>query len=196
MPSPISCRRPIGAWSAPSTRGTCPPENRLEWAKGLSVPTVEENPGADILWWVGCAPATDPRAQKTAQALAKVLNAAGVDFAVLGATEQCTGDAARRSGNEYLFYELAQANVEMLNQVAPKRILTTCPHCLHVLKNEYPAFGGNYQVVHHTQLSAGVAGGREDHAGRRRIRAGQDHLPRPMLSGAAERCRGRAAGRR
>ncbi len=137
--------RTVNPWNVP-------PENRLEWAKGLSVPTVEENPDADILWWVGCAPATDPRTQKTAQALARVLNAAGVNFAVLGTREQCTGDAARRSGNEYLFNELATANVEILNQVAPKRILTTCPHCMHVLQNEYPAFGGNYQVIHHTQL--------------------------------------------
>jgi len=137
--------RTVNPWNVP-------PENRLAWAEGLSVPTVEENPDAEILWWVGCAPATDPRAQKTAQALARVLTAAGVSFAVLGAREQCTGDAARRAGNEYLFNELAMANVELLNQVAPKRILTTCPHCMHVLQNEYPAFGGDYQVIHHTQL--------------------------------------------
>jgi Fe-S oxidoreductase len=129
-----------------------PPENRLDWAQGLSVPTIDENPDPEILWWVGCAPATDPRAQKTAQALARVLQAAGVDFAVLGAREQCTGDAARRAGNEYLFHELALANVEVLNEVGPKRIMTTCPHCLHVLQNEYPAYGGEYRVIHHTQL--------------------------------------------
>jgi Fe-S oxidoreductase len=129
-----------------------PPERRLDWAEGLRVPTVDENPEPEILWWVGCAAATDARAQKTARALASVLNAAGVDFAVLGTREQCTGDAARRSGNEYLFHELAVANVEALNAVAPRRILTTCPHCLHVLQNEYPAFGGHYRVVHHTQL--------------------------------------------
>jgi Fe-S oxidoreductase len=128
------------------------PDQRLKWAEGLDVPTVEQNPGADYLWWVGCAPATDPRAQKTAQALARVLNAAGVNFAVLGQRERCTGDSARRSGNEYLFFELASSNVETLNQVAPQRILTTCPHCLHTLKNEYPAFGGDYEVVHHTEL--------------------------------------------
>jgi Fe-S oxidoreductase len=75
-----------------------------------------------------------------------------VNYAVLGQHEQCTGDSARRAGNEYLFNELATANVEMLNEVKPKRIVTTCPHCLHTLKNEYPAFGGNYEVVHHTQL--------------------------------------------
>jgi Fe-S oxidoreductase len=129
-----------------------PAEKRLEWAQGLGVPTVDQHPNPEILWWVGCAPATDPRAQKTARAMAMVLKAAGVDYAVLGVREGCTGDAARRSGNEYLFDEMARANVETLNAVAPKRILTTCPHCLHVLQNEYPAYGGHYQVVHHTQL--------------------------------------------
>jgi Fe-S oxidoreductase len=128
------------------------PESRLDWAKGFNVPTIEQNPEPDILWWVGCAPATDARAQKTAQAFAKVLNAAGVNFAALGKMERCTGDSARRAGNEALFFELATGNVEMLNEVAPKRIVTTCPHCLHTLKNEYPAFGGNYEVIHHTQL--------------------------------------------
>ena len=128
------------------------PTERMKWADGLKVPTVEQNPEAEILWWVGCAPATDARAQKTAQAFARILNAAGVNFAVLGQREQCSGDAARRAGNEYLFNELATSNVGILNEVKPKRIVTTCPHCLHTLKNEYPAFGGNYEVVHHTQL--------------------------------------------
>ncbi len=130
------------------------PAERLKWTDGLDVPvpTVEEKPEAEILWWVGCAPATDARAQKTARAFAKVLNAAGVDFAVLGEQEQCTGDSARRAGNEYLFFELATANVEMLNEVAPKRIVTTCPHCLHTIKNEYPAFGGEYEVIHHSEF--------------------------------------------
>jgi Fe-S oxidoreductase len=128
------------------------PAERMKWAEGLSVPTIEQNPAPEILWWVGCAPATDARAQKTAQAFAKILDAAGVNFAVLGKNEQCTGDSARRAGNEYLFNELASANVELLNEVSPKRIVTTCPHCLHTLKNEYPAFGGNYTVIHHTQL--------------------------------------------
>jgi Fe-S oxidoreductase len=129
-----------------------PPEQRLEWAEGLNVPTVIENPTAEWLWWVGCAPATDVQAQKTARAFARVLNAGGVKYAVLGPQERCTGDSARRSGNEYLFAELATSNVETINRAAPKHIVTTCPHCLHVLKNEYPAFGGNYNVIHHTQL--------------------------------------------
>jgi Fe-S oxidoreductase len=126
--------------------------DRMKWAEGLSVPTIEPNPAPDILWWVGCAPATDARAQKTAQAFAKILNAAGVNFAVLGKNESCTGDSARRAGREDIFFGLATQNVEILNEVAPKRIVTTCPHCLHTIKNEYPAFGGNYEIVHHTQF--------------------------------------------
>jgi Fe-S oxidoreductase len=129
-----------------------PPDQRLRWAEGLDVPTIEKNPDAELLWWVGCAPATETNAQKTARAFANILNFAGVNFAVLGEQEQCTGDSARRAGNEYLFYELALGNVETLNQVAPKRIVTTCPHCLHTLKNEYPVYGGNYDVMHHTQF--------------------------------------------
>lgn len=126
--------------------------DRMKWAEGLNVPTIEQNPEPEILWWVGCAPATDSRAQKTAQAFAKILNAAGVNFAVLGKNEACTGDSARRAGREDIFFGLASQNVEILNEVKPKRIVTTCPHCLHTIKNEYPAFGGNYQVIHHTQL--------------------------------------------
>jgi Fe-S oxidoreductase len=126
--------------------------DRMKWADGLNVPTIEKNPEPDILWWVGCAPATDSRAQKTAQAFARILNAAGVSFAVLGQNEQCTGDSARRAGREDIFFGLASANVEILNEVNPKRIVTTCPHCLHTIKTEYPAFGGNYQIIHHTQF--------------------------------------------
>ncbi|MFM8321474.1 MAG: (Fe-S)-binding protein [Chloroflexota bacterium] len=129
-----------------------PPTDRMKWAEGIKVPTIEENPEPELLWWVGCAPATDARAQKTARAFAEILNSAGVNYAVLGQNEQCTGDSARRAGKEDIFFGLAQANVEILNEVAPKRIVTTCPHCLHTLKNEYPAFGGNYTVIHHTQL--------------------------------------------
>ncbi|MBI5351430.1 MAG: 4Fe-4S dicluster domain-containing protein [Chloroflexi bacterium] len=126
--------------------------DRMKWADGMKVPTIEQNAEPEILWWVGCAPATDARAQKTAQAFAKILNAAGVNYAVLGKNEACTGDSARRAGREDIFFGLASQNVEILNEVAPKRIVTTCPHCLHTIKNEYPAFGGNYTVIHHTQL--------------------------------------------
>jgi len=128
------------------------PGDRMAWADGLNVPTIEENPDAEILWWVGCAPSYDPRAQKTAQSFAKVLNKAGVNYAVLAERESCTGDSARRAGNEYLFFEMANANIETLNEVAPKRIVATCPHCLHSLGKEYSQFGGNYDVIHHTQL--------------------------------------------
>ncbi len=125
---------------------------RMKWAEGLNVLTIEQNPEPEILWWVGCAPAIDARAQKTAQAFAKILNAAGVNFAVLGRNESCTGDSARRAGREDIFFAMASQNVEVLNEVKPRRIVTTCPHCLHTIKNEYPSFGGNYEIVHHTQF--------------------------------------------
>ena len=135
--------------------------SRLEWAEELNVPTVEQNPDFEILYWVGCAPATDPRARKTARAFVKVLQAAGVNFAVLGRMESCTGDSARRSGNEALFTQLAMQNVETINAVMEdrkRRIVATCPHCLHTLKNEYGDFGGDWDVIHHTQLINELAG--------------------------------------
>jgi len=145
--------------------------DRMKWASGLNVPTIEQNPEPDILWWVGCAPATDARAQKTAQAFTKILNAAGVNFAVLGKSESCTGDSARRAGREDIFFGLATQNVEILNEVAPKRIVTTCPHCLHTIKNEYPAFGGNYEVIHHTQFINELVG-----AGKIQLQVTSDEL--------------------
>jgi Fe-S oxidoreductase len=134
------------------------PEHRLDWGHDLDLPTVATRPDAEILWWVGCAPATEARAQKTARDFVRILRAAGVDFAVLGERERCTGDSARRAGNEYLFSQLAQQNVQTLNAVKPRRIVTTCPHCLNTLANEYPAFGGVYEVVHHTQLISELVG--------------------------------------
>jgi Fe-S oxidoreductase len=127
-------------------------ESRMAWAEGLEVPTVEDTDDFEILYWVGCAASLEPRAQKTARALVQVLNAAGVKFAVLGEMESCTGDSARRAGNEYLFYEMAMVNIETLNEVHPPRILVTCPHCFHTLAKEYPQYGGNYEVVHHTEF--------------------------------------------
>jgi Fe-S oxidoreductase len=136
--------------------------DRLEWAKPLpfKVPTVEENPDFELLYWVGCAGAFDPNAQAIARAIATVLNAAGVNFAVLGNNEACTGDVARRAGNEYLFFEMAQANIELLNSVGAnqKRILASCPHCLHTIGKEYADYGGNYSVLHHTQLLTELIG--------------------------------------
>ncbi|NOX89612.1 MAG: (Fe-S)-binding protein [Calditrichaeota bacterium] len=130
-------------------------KDRLEWAQQdeeLKVPTVKENPDFEILYWVGCAGAFDQKGQRIARAFARILNKAGVNFAVLGDQENCTGDSARRAGNEYLFFSLAEANVETLNSSGVKKIVTACPHCLHTLKNEYPQFGGNYEVIHHTQF--------------------------------------------
>jgi Fe-S oxidoreductase len=116
------------------------------------VPTVKENPGFEILYWVGCAGSYDRRAQRVARAMVKLLNAAGVNFAVLGREEKCTGDSARRLGDEFLFQELAQANIETLARYNVRRIVAHCPHCLNALLNDYPQFGGHYEVVHHTQL--------------------------------------------
>jgi len=130
-------------------------KDRLEWVKEdetLQVKTVEQNPDFDILYWVGCAGAFDERGGNVARAFTKILNKAEVNFAVLGNKETCTGDSARRAGNEYLFSMLAEGNVENLKAANVKKIVTTCPHCLHTLKNEYPQFGANYEVIHHSQL--------------------------------------------
>ncbi|APF19365.1 protein of unknown function DUF224 cysteine-rich region domain protein [Caldithrix abyssi DSM 13497] len=130
-------------------------EDRLAWTKvdqTLKVPTVKENPDFEILYWVGCAGAFDQKGQRIARAFTKILNQAQVNFAVLGNDESCTGDSARRAGNEYLFALLAENNVQNLNAAKVKKIVTTCPHCLHTLKNEYPQFGGEYEVLHHSQF--------------------------------------------
>ncbi|MCO6478625.1 MAG: (Fe-S)-binding protein [Phaeodactylibacter sp.] len=106
----------------------------------------------EILFWVGCAGSYDNRAQKVTVAFCKILNAVGVDYAILGNEEQCTGDPARRAGNEFIFQMLALQNIETLNMYNVKKIVTACPHCFNTLKNEYPALGGAYEVIHHTQL--------------------------------------------
>lgn len=165
-----------------------PPAERLQWAEGLGVKTVRENPHFEVLFWVGCAGSYDGRGQQIARAIVKLLQKAGVNFAVLGPEERCTGDTARRLGEELLFQELAMGNVQTLNQAMvqegaldgsereplpsasrdqvgsptlgkmpkpPSRtILTMCPHCFHTIKNEYPQFGGHYEVVHHSQFLA------------------------------------------
>jgi len=131
-----------------------PQESRADWAKGLEVPVAGEGADFDVLFWVGCAGAYDDQGKKTSEALAKLLKAAGVKFATLGVEETCTGDSARRLGNEYLFQMLAQANVETLNRYNVKQIVTNCPHCFNTLAHEYPDFGGSYEVLHGTQLVA------------------------------------------
>jgi Fe-S oxidoreductase len=128
---------------------------RADWAKGLDDVTVLD-PGepitAEYLYWVGCAGSFDDKNKKVTQAMAKLLGRAGIDVAILGPSEMCTGDSARRSGNEYLFQMLAMPNIEMLNGMGVRKIIAQCPHCFNTLKNEYPQLGGNYEVIHHTQL--------------------------------------------
>ena len=121
----------------------------------LHVPTLAEmtqrGEKPDVLFWVGCAGSFDDRAKKITKAFARLLQRSGVSFAVLGAEESCTGDPARRAGNEFLFQMQALANIEVLNAYEVQRIVTTCPHCFNTLKNEYPELGGTYEVFHHTQ---------------------------------------------
>jgi Fe-S oxidoreductase len=131
-----------------------PQEQRADWAQGLEVPVAGEGGEFEVLFWVGCAGSYDDAGKRTSQALVKLLQAAGVSFAILGVEETCTGDSARRLGNEYLFQVLAQANVETLNRYNVKKIVTNCPHCFNTLAHEYGDFGGHYEVMHGTQLVA------------------------------------------
>jgi Fe-S oxidoreductase/nitrate reductase gamma subunit len=127
---------------------------RGDWARGLDVEVVD--PGApfdhEYLYWVGCAGSFDDKNKRVTQAMTKLMRRAGLDVAILGPSEMCTGDPARRSGNEYLFQMLAMPNIEMLNGMGVRKIVTQCPHCFNTLQNEYPQLGGHYEVVHHSQL--------------------------------------------
>ncbi len=127
---------------------------RAAWAAGLDVPLRADKPDAEYLFWVGCSPSFDDRARRIARATATLLKHAGVDFAILGPEEQCTGDPARRAGNEYLAQTLAAANVATLQRYGVRKIVTTCPHCFNTLRNEYPDFGGRFEVIHHSALLA------------------------------------------
>lgn len=122
----------------------------------MHVPSMAEmmanNETPEVLFWVGCAGSFDQRAQKITKAFAAILDKAGIKFAILGKEEMCTGDPARRSGNEFLFQMMAYNNIQVLNGYGIKKIVTTCPHCFNTLKNEYPALGGSYEVIHHTTL--------------------------------------------
>jgi Fe-S oxidoreductase len=131
-----------------------PAEQRMEWAEGLDVPTVKQQPDFEILYWVGCAAAYDRRVRRVARAFVRLMHAAGVRFAVLGTEERCTGDSARRMGEEFIFQTLATSNVETLNRYNVRKIVTHCPHCLNALKKDFAQFGGHYEVVHHSQLLA------------------------------------------
>ncbi|MFA5890528.1 MAG: (Fe-S)-binding protein [Actinomycetota bacterium] len=138
-------------WGAPASQ-------RLDWAKGIEDRLVVLNgqmpADAEYLFWVGCAGAFDDRGQKTTRALAELLMEAGIGFAVLGPQETCTGDPARRFGNEYLFQEMAKANIELFNSKGVRKIVTACPHCFNTLGNEYSQFGGEFEVIHHSELLA------------------------------------------
>ena len=128
--------------------------DRAEWAKDLDVEVLDPSAAFnhEYLYWVGCAGSFDDKNKKVTQAMAKLLKRAGIDVAILGPSEMCTGDSARRSGNEYLFQMLAMPNIEMLNGMGVRKIITQCPHCFNTLANEYPQLGGNYEVIHHSQL--------------------------------------------
>ncbi|MBN2571763.1 MAG: 4Fe-4S dicluster domain-containing protein [Ignavibacteriales bacterium] len=128
------------------------PQDRANWAEGMEIKTMAEDSNCDLLFWVGCAGSYDARYQKVTKAFATILKNAGVDFRILGIEEKCNGDTARRLGNEYLAQMLIQENVETLNNYRVKKIVTTCPHCFNTLKHDYPTFGGNFEVIHHTEL--------------------------------------------
>ncbi len=128
---------------------------RGDWADSLEGVDIVE-PGGDFdheyLYWVGCAGSFDDRNKKTSRAMAKLLQRSGIDFAILGPSEMCTGDSARRSGNEYIFQMLAMQNIETLDGLGVKKIITQCPHCFNTLKNEYPQLDGHYEVIHHSEF--------------------------------------------
>jgi len=127
-------------------------EKRADWAEGLDIPLLAEHPDTEYLYFVGCAGAFDERNKKTTIAFAKLLKKAGVNFAILGPEEPCNGETARRLGNEYLFQSMAQSTIEVFKNYAVKKIIVNCPHCFNTLKNEYPQFGGHYEVIHAAEL--------------------------------------------
>jgi Fe-S oxidoreductase len=126
--------------------------DRANWAEGMGIKTAAEDPTMEVLFWVGCAGSYDERAKKITRAFAELMQIAGVEFRILGTEENCTGDVARRTGNEYLAETLTKTNVETFQRYNVQKIVTTCPHCLNTLKNEYPQFGFNADVSHHTQF--------------------------------------------
>ena len=180
-----------------------PPNQRDAWTKKMAQPVrimaeaaaAEEE--VEVLFFVGCLGSFDSRNQRTTMALARILQAAGINFAILGKEETCTGDPARRVGNEYLAQMMAMQTVETLNQYSFKKIVTACPHCFNAIKNEYPQIGGNYEVVHHSELiSQLIAEGRIAPRPGFRHRARQSDLPRPLLPRAVQQRLRRPAQRR
>ena len=168
-----------------------PQGERASWADGLDVRVLEPgDPPPEILYWVGCAASFDERARESARATASLLLRAGLDVAILGPRESCTGDPARRMGDEYTFQAQAQQNVATLDEAGATRIVTSCPHCFNTLGNEYGDFGGSYEVVHHTELLAELL-----RDGRLEAPGGEDgdHVPRLLLPRAPQRRHRRAA---
>jgi len=127
-------------------------QDRANWAEGMNIKTMAEDSNCSLLFWVGCAGSFDARYQKVTKSFAQLMQKANIDFRILGVEEKCNGDTARRLGNEYLAQMLMQENVETMNNYRVKKIVTACPHCYNSLKNEYPQFGGNFEVIHHTEL--------------------------------------------
>ncbi len=146
-------------------------DKRADWARGLDIKTMADDPDADYLLWVGCAGSFDDRSKKVSTSLAGILQKAGVRFAILGVEEKCTGDFARKVGNEMLYQTMARENIETLNNYHVKKIIAACPHCLNTLKHDYPQLGGNYEVIHHAEFIDGL------------VRAGKIKL-KPSLAGA------------
>jgi Fe-S oxidoreductase len=157
---PVELQKPFQGMEVNGNPWNLARVDRAGWADGLSIPLMSEHPKAPVLFWVGCAASYDDRAKKIARATAKLMKAAGVEFAILGQEETCTGDPARRAGNEYLFMALAEQNVTTLNgyqeQGGARTIVTSCPHCFNTLLNEYPDLGGKYEVVHHSDFLLGL----------------------------------------
>jgi Fe-S oxidoreductase len=171
--------------------------DRGNWAEGLGVPLMSDKPDAKVLYWVGCAASYDDRAKKVARATAQLMKAAGVDFAILGQEETCTGDPARRAGNEYLFLMLAEQNVgdaqRYKEQGRHPQIVTACPHCFNTLANEYPDFGAKFEVVHHTEFLSRLVAEKKLSPARRSVKQGRvprQLLPRPLQRRVRRAARG------
>jgi len=127
-------------------------QDRAEWAEGLNIKSMAEDKNCEVLFWVGCAGSFDKRYQKVSQSFAEIMQKAGVDFRILGNEEKCNGDAARRLGNEYLAQNLMQENIDLLNNYGVKEIVTACPHCYNSIKNDFPNFGGEFKILHHSEF--------------------------------------------
>ncbi len=149
---PNELQAPFGNFETNSTPWAFSSAERADWAESTGVKTAAENPDFDILFWVGCFGSFDDRAKKISVAFSKLMQKANIDFAILGTEEQCSGDPARRSGNEYLADAMVKMNIETMSRYNVNKIVTTCPHCFNTLKNEYPQYEGNYDVVHHSQF--------------------------------------------